>query len=252
VVRPMAPIFITSFEPQPHVEIRQGPTPYEITLTVTRETTTYTSTIVLGTEAATAAPTNVLATTTAATAQIQTLAPAPKSSSGSDNGGVIAGAVIGTIGGLAVLLVLIWKCCFQPQSALARSERYGDYGRSDRYGTSEEGSEGSSGIRVRRRGGSGDYGRSEYRGSGVRRPERVYRYSKRERRRSFDGDGSSEGWGDEKRRSSRRRRRRSGLVVRNGMAGWAFWGRERRHRSDRRRGSWDGSERVQMRFTTDD
>jgi len=261
VVHPMAPILLSSSKPQPHVEIRQGPTPYEITLTVTRETATYTSTITLGTEVgtATAAPTNVLATTTAVSTTIQTLAPSPENSS-RDNSGVVIGAVFGTIFGLAVLLTLVYKYCFNPQSAVGvpRRRRYDDY--SSSYMTDSERSSGSSG-RIRRRGGDGDYHKREkrgYRGYRVRRPERAY--VRRERRGSVSVDGDSEGrseWRDEK-RSRRRSKGSGGLVIRKGMLGWAFGGGRGRERRDRhgyrneRRGSWVGSETFKMRFTVDD
>lgn len=73
---------------------------------------------------------------------------------------------------------------------------------------------------------------------------------RRERRGSGSFDDESEGWRDEK----RRRRSRTGPVVRNGMMGWTFApsGGGRRRSSSRRRDSWVESEKVRIRFTTDD
>jgi hypothetical protein len=219
----MAPISATAFpfEPQPRIEIRQTLQPYVITLTETRDFTTYTSTITLGTDTLVAAPTT---TPTASSPPIatQTVVSTPAKTTTDSNNGVVIGAVLGTFLGLAVLLALVWKTCFDGRSVLWRPSRYDD---DSSYGSSSYGSSRSSRRRVRRRGGD----------LGVRRPERAY--VRRERRGSLDSDsvGRSEGgWRDEK----RRRRRSSRVVVRNGMVGLSFGGSGGRRKSSRRTDRW--------------
>jgi hypothetical protein len=219
------------------LEIRQTPQPFLITQTITRDFTTYTTTITLGTIIA---PT----LTTPAPTLIQTVAPAPAKTMTDNNNGVVIGAVLGTFLGLAVLLALAWKCCFDGRSVLWRpvwGEDESSYG----SGSQSLGSSKSSWPKVRRRGGE------------LRRPKRVH--VRRERRGSVDFEGSFDGrsersWRDEK------RRRGSRTVVRNGMVGWMLGGGgggrggsgRRRRRSENRRDSWVESERIRMRFTTDD
>ena len=104
-------------------------------------------------------------------------------------------------------------------------------------------------VRVRRRGGDGEHGRRVRRNRGVRRPRRAY--VRRERRGSYGGSSGGT-WSDEK-RTTRTRRKSNGMVVRNGVIGWAFGGgRGRRNRYGTRDRRWVEEERVEMRFTTDD
>jgi hypothetical protein len=111
----MAPFQFLPLESQPRLEVRQSAaSPVEITLTVTRATTTITTTMDLG--GATAFPTSAAAGTSTAPAPAATTAlPAAKST---ESNGVVAGAVLGSILGFLVLIVLIYKCCFNPSSAL--------------------------------------------------------------------------------------------------------------------------------------
>jgi hypothetical protein len=222
------------------LEIRQTPQPYLITQTVTRDFTTYTTTITLGTIIA---PT----LTTPAPTIIQTVAPAPapaKTTTDSNNG-VVIGAVLGTLLGLAVLLALAWKCCFDGRSILWRPVWGGEDESSYGSGSQSLGSSRSSWPKVRRRGGE------------LRRPKRAH--VRRERRGSVDYEGIFDGRSEGSWRDEKRRRRGSRTVVRDGMVGWALGGggggrrgSERRRRSENRRDSWVESERVRMRFTTDD
>jgi hypothetical protein len=215
------------------LEIRQTVQPVVVTLTETREFTTYTSTITLGTDTVFPAAPTTTPTTTTPPSTVQTVAPTPAKSS-TDNNGVVIGAVLGTFLGLAVLLALVWKCCFDGRSVIWRPDRYDD---DSSYGSDSLGSSRSSRRRrVRRRGGDLD---------GLKRPRKAHvRY----RRGDGSYDGESEVWGDEKRRS------RTGRVVRDGMPGWTFApvGGGKRRSSSRRRDSWAEGETVRMRFTVDD
>jgi hypothetical protein len=218
------------------LEIRQTAQPYVVTLAETRDFTTYTSAITLGTD--TVFPAAPTLTTSSPPITIQTVAPAPGKTNTDNNNGVVIGAVLGTFLGLAVLLALAWKCCFDGKSALWRPS-WDDEDSSYGSGSYSLGSSRSSRRRVRRRGGDLDESR---------RPRRAH--VRRERRGSGSFDGESEvGWRDEKRRRSR-----TGPVVRNGMVGWTFapGSGGRRKSSSRRRDSWVESETVRMRFTTDD
>jgi hypothetical protein len=212
-----------------------------ITQTITRDFTTYTTTITLGTITSFPPPTAPTLTTPAPTI-IQTVAPIPAKTT-TDSNGVVVGAVLGAFLGLAVLLALAWKCCFDSRSVLWRPEYYDDessYG----SGSPSLGSSRSSRRTVRNRGGE------------LRRPKQAH--IRRDRRGSVDLEGSFDrrserSWGDEK------RRRKSRRVVKNGMMGWTFGGgsgngvrRSRRRRSENsRRDSWVG-ERVRIRLTTTD
>ncbi|KAE9370287.1 hypothetical protein N431DRAFT_426670 [Stipitochalara longipes BDJ] len=227
----MAPISSRRVETRPNtrLEIRQTVQPYVITQTIADLSTTYTTPVTLGTYIVPAAP-----TPTPSSTPPPTVAPAAPAKTSTDNSGVVIGAVLGTLLGLAVLLALIWKCCFDGRSVLWNPWWGGEEDdRSYRSGSPSLGSSGSSRSRrrVKRRGGY------------VRRPRRAH--VRRDRR----GSGSyDEGWGEEKRRGSR--------TVKNGMVGWTIGGsggrRSERRRSDRRSGEWVASERVRMRFTTDD
>ena len=234
IVVAMAPVsaIVTPIEVRltTRLEIRQTAQPVVVTLTETREFTTYTSTITLGTDTVFPASPTTAPTTASAPITVQTLAPAKSST---DNNGVVIGAVLGTFLGLAVLLALVWKCCFDGRSVIARPSGYDD---DSSYGSESLGSSRSSRRKVRRRGGD------LY---GLKRPRKAYvRY----RRGDGSYDGESEGWRDEKRRS------RTGPVVRDGMPGWTFAPVRggRRKSSSRRRDSWVESETVRMRFTVDD
>lgn len=237
IVVAMAPIsaIVTPIEVRltTRLEIRQTAQPVVVTLTETRESTTYTSTITLGTDTVfPAAPTNA-PTTTSPPITVQTLAPTPANSS-PDNNGVVIGAVLGTFLGLAVLIAIIWKCCYDGRSVLWQGR--GGYDDDSSYGSDSLGSSRSSRRKVRRRGGDLD---------GLKRPREAHT---RYRREGGSYDGEYEGWRDEKRRS------RTGPVVRDGMPGWTFAPVRggRRKSSSRRRDSWVESETVRMRFTVDD
>jgi hypothetical protein len=234
---------ISSSPVDARLEIRQTPQPYIITQTIADPSTTYTTTLTLGTYTLPAAPAPT-STSPPATTTISTVTPAKTTT---DNSGVVVGAVLGTFLGLAVLLALVWKCCFDGRSVLYNrywGER--DEDRSERSYRSGSGSGslslGSSRSRSRHR-------RVKRRGGEIRRPKRAH--VKRDRRESFDEYGvfDEEGW-DEK-----RSRRGSRTVVKNGMVGWTFGGGGRKSGSRRngsRRRDWVESETVRVRYTTDD
>ncbi len=215
------------------LEIRQTAQPVVVTLTETRESTTYTSMITLGTDTVFPAAPTIAPTTTSPPTTVQTVSPTPAKSS-PDNNGVVIGAVLGTFLGLAVLLSLVWKCCYDGRSVLWRPG--GGYDDDSSYGSDSLGSSRSSRRKVRRRGGDLD---------GLKRPRRAHiRY----RRGHGSYDGEYEGWRDERTRS------RTGPVVRDGIPGWTFAPVRggKRKSSSQRRDSWVESETVRMRFTVDD
>jgi hypothetical protein len=155
---------------------------------------------------------------------------------------VVAGAVLGSILGFAVLVVLIYKCCFNPRSALYIGYSYdSDYDyRSESTSRSDD---------VRRRGGWGST--EKHRRDTIRRPERVRtRSHRRDRSRSTSPTRS-----ETTRRSYyyRDRRASSGMVKKDGMLGWALapgYGR----RYSGRRGNWAGERTTttEMQFLVDD
>jgi hypothetical protein len=231
----MAPFQFLPFESQPRLEMRQSAaSPVEITLTITRATTTIATAMDLG--GATASPTSAAAVTP--TAPATTTLPAAKSA---DNNGVVAGAVLGSILGFAVLVVFIYKCCFNPRSALYIGYSYdSDYDyRSESTSRSDD---------VRRRGGWGSF--EKHRRDTIRRPERV-----RTRRHRRDRSRSTSPTRSETTRSYyyKDRRPSSGMVKKNGMLGWALApGYERRYSG--RRDIWAGerSTTTKMQFLVDD
>ena len=233
----MAPFQFLPLGSQPRLEVRQSAaSPVEITLTITRATTTITTTMDLG--GATASPTSAAAVTP--TAPATTTLPAAKSA---DSNGVVAGAVLGSILGFAVLVVLMYKCCFNPSSALYIGYNYySDYDdRSESTSRSDD---------VRRRGGWGSIGKKR-RGDTLRRPERV-----RTRRHRTDRSRSTSPTRSETTTRSyyyRDRRPSSGMVKKDGMLGWALApGHARRYSG--RRDIWAGERTTtaKMQFLVDD
>jgi hypothetical protein len=240
VLHSMAPFQFLPLESQPRLKVRQSAaSPDEITLTITRATTTITTTMELG--GATASPTSEAAVTSTAPAPAATTTlPAAKPT---DSNGVVAGAVLGSILGFLVLVVLIYKCCFNPNSALYIGYNYySDYDdRSESTSRSDD---------IRRRGGWGSIGKNR-RGDTIRRPERV-----RTRRHRRDRSRSTSPTRSETTRRSyyyRDRRPSSGMVKKDGMLGWALapgYGR----RYSGRRDIWAGERTTtaDIQFLVDD
>ena len=108
--------------PQPDLKYRQVSEPdYVITLSITRDTTTFTTVIILGGTAApstTSLQSSSEATTTVTTAPGSTATSVAIVGNGSTSTGthsrVIIGAVLGSIFGTILCLILLWLCCYSP------------------------------------------------------------------------------------------------------------------------------------------
>ncbi|PVH79212.1 hypothetical protein DL98DRAFT_589641 [Cadophora sp. DSE1049] len=221
---------------QPRLEVRQNDAQLRpITLTVTRATTTFTTIVNLGGGATNVPPQENPTVTTTPVAN-----PDPVISSGSsdpsDNTGVVIGATIGALAGALLLMIFIWKCCYDYRNAARWSGRY--------YDSDTSSSSSSSPSSHRRRSGAG-WSRRNERGHGVAVPRRTY--SRRERKSSLStssGSRSNSTW--------MRNRRRSGWG--NGLFGWVTGTSTRRLRSVYvRRDSGSGGRRYgEPRFSVDD
>ena len=113
----MAPLG-SILEVQPRLEVRQNDAQLRpITLTVTRATTTFTTIVNLG-GGATYVPSsqqNPSVTTTPVANPDPVIAAG--SSDPSDNTGVVIGATIGALVGALLLMIFIWKCCYDYRKA---------------------------------------------------------------------------------------------------------------------------------------
>jgi len=221
--------------------------PDQITLSVTHASSTYATIIPLGNPTAIATdgtatlfPTNPTSTPTQTA---QATLPRDTSSGSSNNTGVVVGAVLGSILGALVLIVVLYKCCFDNRSAawIPTLPRYYD---------SESDSERSSrSSRVHRRGGGGDgFGRDNRRGERVKRPRRARtRRSRREESGSRSRSQRSYGTRYERRRSDR-------MSNHNGLLGWFLVPRTtpRSHRYEEKRHTRSPWTRGGARGTADD
>ncbi|KAG4419497.1 hypothetical protein IFR04_007371 [Cadophora malorum] len=232
----MAPLG-SILEVQPRLEVRQNDAQLRpITLTVTRATTTFTTIVNLG-GGATYVPSsqqNPSVTTTPVANPDPVIAAG--SSDPSDNTGVVIGATIGALVGALLLMIFIWKCCYDYRKAARWSGRY--------YDSDTSLSSSSSPSSHRRRSGAG-WGRRNYRGHPVTVPRRTY--SRRERKSSLStssGSRSDSTW--------MRNRRRSGWG--NGLFAWVTGTSVRRVRSVyvRRDSGSSGRRYGEPRFSVDD
>lgn len=113
----MAPLG-SVFEAQPRLEVRQNDAQLRpITLTITRATTTFTTIVNLGGEAthASSDQQNPVVTTTPVADPDPVIATG--SNDPSDNTGVVIGATIGALVGALLLMIFIWKCCYDYRNA---------------------------------------------------------------------------------------------------------------------------------------
>jgi hypothetical protein len=236
----MAPFQFLPLESQPRLEVRQSASsPVQITLTITRATTTITTTVDLG--GATAFPTSTAAgTSTAPAPAATTILPAAKPT---DSNGVVAGAVLGSILGFAVLVVLIYKCCFNPSSALYIGSSYD----SDYDDISESTSRSDD---VRRRGGWGST-KKDRRADTIRRPERVRVRTRRHRRARSRSTSPTRSETTTRSYYYRDRRPSSGMVKKDGILGWALAPGYGRRYSGRRRDVWAGERTTTTKMQFD-
>ncbi|KAH7419485.1 hypothetical protein BKA64DRAFT_634169 [Cadophora sp. MPI-SDFR-AT-0126] len=185
---------------QPRLEVRQNDALRPITLTVTRATTTFTTIVNLG--GATNVPPQE--TPTVITTPVANPDPVISSSSSdpSDNTGVVIGATIGALAGALLLMIFVWKFCYDYRNAVRWRGSY--------YDSDTSSSSSSSPSSHRHRSGAG-WSRRNVRGHRVTVPRRTY--SRRERKSSLStssGTRSDSTW--------MRNRRRSGWG--NGLFGW--------------------------------
>jgi len=146
----MAPLG-SILEVQPRLEVRQNDAQLRpITLTVTRATTTFTTIVNLG-GGATYVPSsqqNPSVTTTPVANPDPVIAAG--SSDPSDNTGVVIGATIGALVGALLLMIFIWKCCYDYRKAASIQRWSGRY-----YDSDTSSSSSSSPSSHRRRSGAG-------------------------------------------------------------------------------------------------
>ncbi|KAG4439914.1 hypothetical protein IFR05_004589 [Cadophora sp. M221] len=230
----MAPLQ-SILEAQPRLDVRQN-APYQITLTVTRATTTFTTTMNLG------GATNVPPQENPTVITTPVASPGPIIASGSsdpsNNTGVVIGATIGALAGALLLMILVWKCCYEYRNAVRFRGRY--------YDSDTSSSSSSSPSSHRRRSGAG-FSRRNDRGHGVQVPRRTY--SRREKTSSL---GSTSTSGSRSDSTWTRYGRRSGWG--NTLFRWVTGTTIRRTRSVyvRRDSGSDGRRYGEPRFSVDD
>ncbi|KAH7342544.1 hypothetical protein BKA65DRAFT_293600 [Rhexocercosporidium sp. MPI-PUGE-AT-0058] len=229
----MAPL-PSVLEAQPRLDIRQN-APYQITLTVTRATTTFTTIMNLGGGATSVPPQENPTVITTPVASPDPII-ISGSSDPSDNTGVVIGATIGAVAAALLLMIFIWKCCYDYRNATRFSGRD--------YDSDTSSSSSSTPSSYRRRSGAG-FSRRNDRGYRVQVPRRAY--SRREKRSSLGSSSTSRSdstW--------MRNRRRSGWG--NRLFGWVTGTNIRRTRSVyvRRESGSGGGRYGEPRFSVDD